>query len=577
MTYAFRSAPSYPAARRNEVFASAFEQPLSAEETFFTSARSGALESFGLGTVIRDFGTPRGEGEPSTFQRALRTSPVTAPFAQGYEALRGIFGAQDSEPEQLSEDEYKSSAFYRAEIPWDAGMTKARAEALASWYDAKKVREFYSEKRPFASFLGYLGGQALDPINYIPVAGPLVKGAAVARLGVVGGHIATASLDAAANTAAFGLTTAGARRAYGDDVSWQSTVSQIATAALIGAAFGGLSGGLAKRAQARLDAVRTEAQRRIQTLRSTQEARIALNEAVDGLASKGEVELTPNAVEPLALISARLERTVAVSDDAIDFLKSNLRLFGYTDDELARMSETQVRASHAAAQAVLKTQQFRETGIYDSHAWAEDAALRQEIEADLAAGNIVLPKNPTPFRPMSTDRVASEDIDEILEWAAGDLGVPVTDSRVRPHAIQSLRDAIADGRQTITNPETMRRIRNEDLLARLEAPGGTFEMAGAPRVTPAVDTTAARPDPTPEGRAEAEVATGKPDDMKAVASQYRVDPETGAYPEEADLKQLETEGRLTDGDKEALEAANENYANGDAWGKALRAAVSCLI
>jgi hypothetical protein len=44
-------------------------------------------------------------------------------------------------------------------------------------------------------------------------------------------------LDAAANTAAFGIATSGERAKFGDDVSWLATDSQIAMAALIGSAF----------------------------------------------------------------------------------------------------------------------------------------------------------------------------------------------------------------------------------------------------------------------------------------------------------------------------------------------------
>lgn len=53
-------------------------------------------------------------------------------------------------------------------------MTTDRAVALAQQDDYRKVREFYASKRPITSFFGSLGGQAIDPLNYIPVFGEAV-------------------------------------------------------------------------------------------------------------------------------------------------------------------------------------------------------------------------------------------------------------------------------------------------------------------------------------------------------------------------------------------------------------------
>ena len=199
----------------------------------------------------------------------------------------------------LSEDQYKASPYYRKDIPYDPGMTSARAEALASMDDAKKVREFYAQKRPFSSFLGNLAGQALDPINYVPIAGEAVKAAAVARMGNIAGHALVGGIDAAANTAIFGIGTAGVRAQFGDDVSWQATISQIATAALIGHAFGALAGAVG----GRVDAARlSDAEQRLATLKTTQEARIALNEGIDAVVRGEDVRLSPNATDPMARV-----------------------------------------------------------------------------------------------------------------------------------------------------------------------------------------------------------------------------------------------------------------------------------
>ncbi len=60
-----------------------------------------------------------------------------------------------------------------------------------------------------------------------------------------------------------------------------------------------------------------------------------------------------------------------------------------------------------------------------------------------------------------------------------------------------------------------------------------------------IDNSAAAPDPIPQGRTEAEARIAKPENYKALAEQYRVDPETGTFDEEADLRRLAQEGKLT--------------------------------
>ena len=92
-----------------------------------------------------------------------------------------------------------------------------------------------------------------------------------------------------------------------------------------------------------------------------------------------------------------------------------------------------------------------------------------------------------------------------------------------------------------------------------------------------IDQSPPRADPIPEGRAQAETRITKPDDAKALATQYGVDPSTGAFSEEAEITQLATEGRLTENDAAALADAQATYEDGAAYGEALKAAVACLI
>jgi hypothetical protein len=303
--YGFRSGPTYRTATPMEMLDHAFDQPMSDPRTFMEQMKGGAIESFGLGTVIRDFAIPQGnQPRQITNDYGMPSFGPDAAARWLYEGARGIFNPVSSAP-ALTEEQYRASPYFRQDVPWDAGMTEERAAALADWNDAKKVRDYFGAKRPVSAFLGNLAGQALDPINYIPIAGPSVKAAAVARLGILKGSVAVGALDAAANTALFGIATSGARASYGDDVSWQALTSEIGTAALVGSAFGLLSGAIGRRADRRLRAI---AEAKASEFSNTIAGRVGLNDAIAGLVEGGEVRLGPNAGDAISAVAREAEQ-----------------------------------------------------------------------------------------------------------------------------------------------------------------------------------------------------------------------------------------------------------------------------
>lgn len=84
--------------------------------------------------------------------------------------------------------------------------------------------------------------------------------------------------------------------------------------------------------------------------------------------------------------------------------------------------------------------------------------------------------------------------------------------------------------------------------------------------------------PTPASDlAAAHAAVGKADTFKAIAEQYKVDPATGGFAEEADLAQVLAEGRLSSDDMATLQEARDTFDNADAFDQALQAAARCVI
>lgn len=829
--YAFEPGPTYRPMTSQAAWGAALSQPLGLGSNLLEQGIGGTLSSFGLGTAIRDTFVPAGN-TGGLGRMAVAALPGVGPV---YEGARALVQSQinPSQP-SLSEEEYKASPSYRENIPYDPGMTQARAQALAEWDDARKVREHFAAKRPFSSFIGNLGGQALDPINYVPIFGPAVKAAAVAKAGRVAGTALVSALDASANTALAAGATYDKRGSFGDEVSWQGTITEIATAALIGGAFGGVAGALGRRADAK---VVREATDRLSTLKTTQEARIALNEAIDGIVSGDDIRLSPNATEPMARVQQELprvmrsagevDRTWAGADvqgqsvvtptglriavksevvNALDLVKASgelqprdrsraasdaqiadmaanldparlmpspeadrgapivgpdgivesgngriaaliraaqtnperfeaykqaMRDAGFdvpnegipvlvsrrTSDltpsqraqfvndantsAIARMSATETaqmdvramtgstlanyvpgdinsagnrafvgsflrnlpaneRASLIDAEGRLNADGIRRVenaliasayGDADivarfaetpddnvksimgamSDAAGDWATMRKDIAEGLISPEHDVTANLTDAlrflsrarekavaekRPVAT--VIKEDLGQI-DLLAGDI-----DPRTKAF-IQSFykndqftqangRDIMAEHLTNITRAarelgrpslfgdatnvapsEMIANARPQDRQADIFGAGRAGEGSGANRevgqvgtlfgdqragqqgVARQLDTSPARPDPIPEGRAKAEQSIAKPDTYKAAAEQYRVDPETGAYAEEVEIKQLETEGRLTDQDRADLEAATLTHENSVAYGDALKAAVGCLI
>lgn len=686
MSYGSFFQPSFRGASADEEWQAALDMPLSTASTFWESTKAGVLESFGAGTAIRELSLP--DEAPTKPEMMLEPAeggePVLVPDTPQMRRRMAVapestlrpetdveLGARREKVGALDQDAYKNSPYFREDIPWDAGMTEERAAALATMYDVKKVREYYGQKRPITAFLGNLAGQAIDPINYIPIAGPAVRAANVARFGRVAGEAATASLDAALNTGIFGLATRDTRRSFGDDVSWQTTVSEIATAALIGGAFGSVAGVLGRRADAK---AKVELETKLATLKNTQEARIALNEAIGGLVNDGEVRLSPNAAGPIervarevsaqsyqlravdpgeeAIPSGQIERVASsvgpagklparprslldflageggIKDDAGDlaaigvtrkFIPGRGTLIRKSGMELDKAREAAAQAGYfdhiygtadeAAEKSTVRDlldlidQESRGTPAYSMQEQARVQAV-QDYEAAIAnrddykefVADLAKTLNDMEIGVAVDDAILARATDIMIQEKLSPLDAfdrAVLEDEARFEASLAERGISYRGNEKFADIPFFDEPSGLDASARgiagraeqnglaggragNEAYRGQSAGLGA-NARAAVDLSAARPDPIPEGRRQAEATIAKPDDYKALAAQYRVDPESGAYLEEGEVRQLQDEGRLSAEDIGELDAGQQTFENGVSWGEALKAAVNCLI
>lgn len=319
------SGPNWGVMTDRDVLERARDLPVGYGEMVSSTIAESFITSSGLGTAIRDANIPDSipsrdvvtppeldVRDPMAVPRLGQEQPFRVQPPPGtwletedeYQTRRKRAGA-------LSKDEWQASPNFRTGIPYDPGMTQDRASALASWYDASKVRQDTIARGP-GGFLGtslWLGGMVLgsapDPVNYIPIFGPEVRAAQVAKFGRLGGSVLTSAADAMLNTAATSALTAGTRASFGDDVTWQGWLTDIAIGAVIGGAFGA--------ATSKWEGWQTS--RTANKLERVVEARRALNDVIHDVVHDRPVEITPavqDAVEKAAVSDPFAKETAAL-------------------------------------------------------------------------------------------------------------------------------------------------------------------------------------------------------------------------------------------------------------------------
>lgn len=233
----------------------------------------------------------------------------------------------------LSQEEWRSSPFFRERIPFDERMTVARARALADVYDDNEYRRFVIGARQAGAGETALGfGAALVGAvpaveNFLPIAGPAWRAAQAVRFGMRG----VRTLEAALGGGVRGAAAAGAmdgflgnalvmpfvdesRREFGDDIRFADQVLDLALGAAAGALFGGAAGLLRRwragpdaepipRAPGELDAEPPL------TVREQQQALNALGHAADDLARGRSVDVgrDPRLAEVEAGLASRAD------------------------------------------------------------------------------------------------------------------------------------------------------------------------------------------------------------------------------------------------------------------------------
>lgn len=502
----------------------AADMQLSTGGVFAESFVSGALQSYGLGTAIRNFSLP------ITPQEAERA---------GVEA-----------PKSMTADQYKASPYFRTAIPWDESTTEDRAAAKAAWYDAEQVRQRRLAQTSgwVTSLAGGIAGQATDPINYIPFLGPAARAYSVGRLGVVGGRMATAAADAALNTAAFGLATQNTRQSLGDDATFQQLALDVASAAAIGAAFGGI-GGVRQARQIKRESA---------ALRNITDTHAALNDAVGSLLTHGEVKLS----EPTIGRMSRMSEADQTPD---------LNSFVFADGkDTVRVAEPKSGLSE------VKVQSRVEADPNTPKSGADEPAFNDAPRNIEATQRVDEPASPIAQRV---------DADEL--WQRVENGETAIDGRPSP-ALQAA-DFIRDAGGLTDRTQFDRFLKDVDAVPRTADYQQQMrelvqrympEPQRAPLISPRPKLDGSMPPAQALDQAviEAEKRVGQGTSRAVdIARDHGIDPASGHFPEVDEIEMLRKRGRLTPEDEKTIVEAQSIMRQTDHYNDALKAAYLCEV
>lgn len=214
-----------------------------------------------------------GEGEDAILQgrEPSRGEYLGASVQEGWwNSTPGAWGAmaaetrgaqQDATP--MTREEWEGSGYARLLGPaWDERMTRGRAEAQARTYDDEAYRKALMAARDPSAFEAVLGfgaqmvGSIPDPVNFIPIGrgvelglrgvGAIRAAEVMARPGVAASALRGA-VDGIGGNALVAPAVYAVQERYGEEITFDKVLADLAIGAVIGAGFGTVGGLMSRR------------------------------------------------------------------------------------------------------------------------------------------------------------------------------------------------------------------------------------------------------------------------------------------------------------------------------------------
>lgn len=210
--------------------------------------------------------------------------------------------ARDRERAQftpVTAEDWRASESFREGIPYEDGMTVERAAALAEFYDDMSYYDWIRENHDadwisnVGAVVAGIGGGAASPEAFVPVLGPAMRGAAVARLGVVGGRAVTGAVEGAIGTAAVLPAISAQQALIGREFTFEEMLIDVGIGAVAGAALGGFGGALERRAEIRRTALEERARIALTDARAAGEGVASVRLAMGQIEAGRTVDVPP--------------------------------------------------------------------------------------------------------------------------------------------------------------------------------------------------------------------------------------------------------------------------------------------
>ena len=643
--------PKWNVMSDTDVLERARDLPVGLGEMFVETFKESFITSPGLGTAIREGSTPDpvASRDVTVPDELTPRDPLAVPRLGGedgpvrFQPPAGVFLESEQEYQQrrkdagaLSKEEWQASPSFRTKIPYDPGMTADRASALAAWHDASEARQAIIAKGPGGVIGntvwigGMLAGSALDPVNYIPIFGPEVRAAQIAKFGRLGGSTLTSAGDAALNTAIMSGLTAGTRQSFGDDVSWQTFVTDVAIGAVIGGAFGA--------ATSRWEG--WQQSRAANEINAVVEARAAINDAIADVLHGRPVEITPTVadavekaverLEPARVQMARENPGVVIEDRvrqvAPDLVQRDSALARAGDinrsalDEInAELGDNEtfgpIRRAIVEAEQAQAAQDAKLAKLQKALDKTDSPKQRTKLEQQIAELQTESAPNLDGIDPALVERLQFLEESRALRQRALDEVVAQRAEtapeleRVRQATTKEYWDEVKAG----LRPEERAALADDALPEQGIAPPAERQAVAAPRadapdpsVTAAASSVGKRPAsaaaefgmdqkwsaPTqpaePAAPAKQTVTVTRGDDgringaeiskpAQELADQFGIDTKSGDFPEMAEFDQLVALGRVTPDELDAVRKTTEIQAQTEDYARALEAAAICRV
>lgn len=574
------------------------------------SISTGFRESIGAGTVLRESELPALTEEPQLRQTLRQYGGITGQalydLGTGYaateiaraarsigepdDASKKFFDEHGVQPQKpLNETEFANSAYAREGIKWAPGMTVGRAQALAEAYDEAEIEEHLSRNSPWTNVAGQFIGSALDPINYVPFVVGANAARATARLGTIGARVVTASADATLNTAVFNVATQGIREQFGDDVSLEAFVNDVALAALTGGVFGAAAGMLGKQLSPQAQVAARDA---LTTVENTNVAKVVMNNAIHNIIHTDRAVLSPAAVKLMddaieKALTTEVRRTPrqdidaaarAADPDSFDRLQVVDRALTVNR---ARLAEVDARVQSAESDALRR--QMAEVEKLDERA----AQLGRQAERA---------KNPQKaaelqVRQENVRQQQREAMSKIDPRALDALEADTVEAATRREQVATLEGEKAE---LETRTQGARELAKTQYWAdRAESDAEAAQRAAAFRIVPESlalpprtgDVPGPAPGQVPPGLRDSAAVRGEPDpvidpttpEVGAAKAATRGVDENGGADIDDELNQLIAQNRLTPEEVAEINAANDDIAETNRYADAMTRAVACLF